>query len=55
MEKADMKIAPSTPTFIHRRYHLVAGNVIGPIRHTMPGLLRSVRLIGVDLGIDDHH
>jgi hypothetical protein len=30
-------------------------NVIGPIRHTVPGSLWSVRLIGVDLGIDDHH
>src|SRR5215471_6920788 len=41
--------------FIHRRHHLVTCNVIGPVRHTVPGSLRSVRLIGVDLGIDDNH
>ena len=40
---------------IHRRYHLVTRNVIGPVRHTVPGSLQSIRLIGVDLGIDDHH
>src|ERR1700675_4198448 len=28
--------------------HLVARNVIGPVGHTVPGSLRSVRLIGVD-------
>jgi hypothetical protein len=29
--------------------------VIGPVRHTVPGPLWRVRLISVDLGIDDHH
>src|SRR5262249_52215196 len=40
---------------VHRRYHLVTRNVIGPVRHAVPGSLRSVRLISVDLGIDDRH
>src|SRR5262249_50190924 len=40
---------------VHRRYHLVARDVIGPIRHTVPGPLRRVGLIHVDLGIDNDH
>src|SRR5262249_326850 len=40
---------------VHRRPHLVTANVIGPVRHSGPGSLRSVRLIRVDLGIDDRH
>ena len=38
---------------VHRRHHLVAGDVSGPVRHPEPGPLRRVRLIGMDLGIDD--
>src|SRR5262245_39367524 len=41
--------------FVHRRHHLVTRNVIGPVRHTVPGSLRSVRLISVNLRIDDRH
>src|SRR5882757_1025191 len=40
---------------VHRRHHLVTGDVIGPVRHSVPGPLRSVRLIGMDLGIDNGH
>ena len=40
---------------VHRRHHLVSRDVIGPVRHTVPGSLRSVRLIGMDLGIDNCH
>src|SRR6516162_5230282 len=40
---------------VHRRNHLVTRNVIGPVRHAVPGSLRSVCLISADLGIDDHH
>jgi hypothetical protein len=40
---------------VHGRHHLVTGDVIGPIRDTMPGPFRGVRLIDVNLGIDDHH
>src|SRR5262245_32570284 len=40
---------------VHRRHHLVTRNVIGPVRHTVPGSIRSVRLISVDLGVDDRH
>ena len=40
---------------VHRRHHLVAGDVIGPVRHAVPGPLRRVGLIGMDLGIDDGH
>src|SRR5262249_15999360 len=40
---------------VHRRHHLVACDVIWPIWHSVPGPLRSVRLIGVDLRIDDGH
>jgi hypothetical protein len=29
--------------------------VIGPVRHCVPGSLRGVRLIGMDLRIDDRH
>jgi hypothetical protein len=54
MEKAEMKIAVDG-NVIHRRHHLVARYVIGPVRHAVPRPLRRVRLIGVDLGIDDHH
>ena len=38
---------------VHRRHHLVAGDVRGPVRHAVPGSLRRVRRIGMDLGIDD--
>ena len=40
---------------VHRRHHLVASHVIGPVRHAVPGPLRRVRLIDVDLGINDRH
>jgi hypothetical protein len=40
---------------VHRRHHLVTRDVIGPIRHTVPGALRRVGLIRVDLGIDNRH
>jgi hypothetical protein len=40
---------------VHRRHHLVPRDVIGPVRHGVPGSLGSVRLISVDLGIDDRH
>ena len=40
---------------VHGRHHLVTCDVIGPVRHAVPGSLRSVRLISVDLGIDDRH
>src|SRR5262249_31217816 len=40
---------------VHRRHHLITRDVIGPVRHTVPGSLRCVRLISVDLGIDDRH
>ena len=40
---------------VHRRHHLVTRDVSGPVRHAVPGPLRRVRLIGVDLGIDDDH
>ena len=39
---------------VHRRHHLVAGDVRRPVRDPKPGSLRGVCLIGVDLGIDDH-
>ena len=40
---------------IHRRHHLVAGDVSGPVfRNAVPRPLRRVRGIGVDLGIDDY-
>jgi hypothetical protein len=29
--------------------------VVGPIRHAVPRPLQRVRLIGMDLGIDDRH
>jgi len=41
--------------FVHRRHHLITRNVIGPVGHSVPGSLRSVRLISVDLRIDDGH
>jgi hypothetical protein len=40
---------------VHRRHHLVTGHVIGPVRHSVPGSLWIVRLVSVDLGIDDRH
>src|SRR5947209_8788345 len=40
---------------VHGRHHLVTGDVSGPIRDTVPGPFRSVRLVDVDLGIDDRH
>jgi hypothetical protein len=40
---------------VHCRHHLVTRGVIGPIRHMVPGSLRGVGLIGMDLGIDDRH
>ena len=40
---------------VHRRHHLVTGDVIRPVRHAVPRSLRRVRLVGVDLGIDNHH
>ena len=40
---------------VHRRHHLVTRDVIGPVRHGVPGPFRRVRLIDVDLGIDDRH
>jgi hypothetical protein len=40
---------------VHRRHHLVSRDVIGPVRHTVPRSLRRVRLIGMDLGIDNRH
>jgi hypothetical protein len=40
---------------VHCRHHLVTRDVIGPVGHSVPRSLRSVRLISVDLGIDDHH
>ena len=40
---------------VHRRHHLVTRDVIRPVRHAVPGSLRRVRLIGVDLGIDNRH
>src|SRR3954468_7112706 len=39
---------------VHRRHHLVAGDVVRPVRNGVPGPLEGVRLIGVDLGVDDH-
>jgi hypothetical protein len=41
--------------FVHRRHHLVTRDVIGPVRHTVPRSLRSVRLIGMDLRVDNNH
>src|SRR5580698_747698 len=40
---------------VHRRYHLVTRDVIGPVRHIVPGPLRRVGLVGMDLGIDNRH
>ena len=40
---------------VHGRHHLITRDVIGPVWHTMPGSLRGVRLIGMDLRIDDRH
>src|SRR5262245_38695325 len=40
---------------VHGRHHLVAGDVIGPVRNSVPGPLRGVRLVRVDLRIDDRH
>src|SRR5262249_55717047 len=40
---------------VHRRHHLVTGDVFGPVWHAMPGAFRRVRLVYMDLGIDDRH
>ena len=40
---------------VHRRDHLVAGDVGGQFGTRVPGPLRRVRFVGVDLGIDDRH
>jgi hypothetical protein len=40
---------------VHRRHHFVTGNVIRPIRDTVPGPFWGIRLICMDLGIDDRH
>src|SRR5262249_11273107 len=40
---------------VHCRHHLVTRHVIRPVRHTVPGPFRRVRLVDVDLGIDDRH
>src|SRR5260221_3749504 len=40
---------------VHRRDHLVTRDVRGPVRHAVPRPLRRVRLVGVDLRIDDRH
>ena len=41
--------------FVHCRHHLVTRDVIRPVRHAVPRSLRRVRLIGVNLGIDNCH
>jgi len=40
---------------VHGRHHLVTRDVIGPVRHAVPRPLRGIRLIGMDLRIDDTH
>src|SRR5262249_23947853 len=40
---------------VHRRHHLVTRHVIGPVRHGVPGPFWRIRLVSVDLGIDDRH
>ena len=50
-----MKIAPSTPTLSIAATISSPVTCGGPVRHIVPGPLRRVRLIGVDLGIDDRH
>jgi hypothetical protein len=40
---------------VHRPNHLITRNVIRPVRHTVPWSLWGIRLIGVDLGVDDRH
>src|SRR4029077_9468644 len=40
---------------VHGRHHLVAGGVVRPVRDTVPRPFRGVRVIAVDLGIDDRH
>jgi hypothetical protein len=40
---------------VHCRHHLVTRDVIGPVRHCVPGSLWGVRLIGMDLRIDNRH
>ena len=37
---------------IHRRDHVVAGDLLGPGQERAPGILRSVAFIGMDLAID---
>src|SRR5262249_16803859 len=41
--------------FVHRGHHLVTRGVIGPVRYAVPGSLRGVGLIGMDLRIADSH
>ena len=43
------------PHLVHRRHHLITGDVVGPVRHAVPGPLRGVRFVSVNLGIDDRH
>jgi hypothetical protein len=40
---------------VHRRDRLVAGGAGGPVGHAVPGPLGRVRLVGVDLRVDDGH
>src|SRR5262249_698927 len=40
---------------VHCRPHLITRDVIRPVRNTVPGPFWCVRLIDVDLGIDDRH
>src|SRR5438876_39042 len=42
------------PELVLRRQLLLARGAGGPVRHAAPRPLRRIRLIGVDLGIDDH-
>src|SRR5438128_708112 len=51
----DEMVAAVDADRVHGRHHLVAGDVIGPVRDTVPGPFRGVGLVGVDLGIDDRH
>src|SRR5215472_5875133 len=40
---------------VHCRHRLLTGRGGGPVRHIVPGPLRGLRLVGVDLRIDDGH
>ena len=42
-------------TFVHRRHHLVTGNVIGPVGDDVPRPFWRVRLVHMHLGIYDRH